>query len=184
MFFDADIMVPQSRALRGRRTSSEPVPLGGGPTHRVGLTRRYARYCVATSRKTPPKKVPAESMNGRPPRLPGVPTRGVSVASSAPRPCERRTSDDGLLASAPDPVPSVNRDGSSLRTAAANRCPRRTRRLRWLPRPAPVYRTRSGSVPAQGQTAGVERGLTPRPGPSSSKRVVRKWLPTPEVEIP
>jgi len=78
-------------------------------------------------------------MNGGRPELPGVPARGISVAFSTPRPDERLASDGGLLASAPDPVSSANHDGPPLRAGAVNRCPRRTRLPRWLPRPVPVW---------------------------------------------
>jgi len=71
--------------------------------------------------------------------LPGVPTRVVPVASSTPRPYERRASDGGLFASAPDPVPSTNHGESPLRASVVDRCPRRTRLRRRLPGPVPVW---------------------------------------------
>jgi len=76
-------------------------------------------------------------MDGRP-GLPGVPARGSPVASSTPRPIERPSSGGPLLASAPDGVAPANRDGTSLRTIAANRGPRWTRLPRRLPGPGRV----------------------------------------------
>jgi len=77
-------------------------------------------------------------MNGGQAGWPGVPTWGIPVAFSTPRPDERRASGGGLLASAPDPVSPTNRDGPLLRAGVADRCPRRTRLPRWLSGPAPV----------------------------------------------
>jgi len=78
-------------------------------------------------------------MNSGQPDWPGVPTRGIPVASSTPRPDERPAFSDGLLASAPDPVSPTNHGGPLLRAGTADRCPRRTRLRRWLSGPAPVW---------------------------------------------
>jgi len=83
----------------------------------------------------------------RTPRLPGVPTEGIPVASSTPRPVERQVSDGPLLASAPDGLSPTNHDEPSLRTVAVDRCPRRTRLRRWLSGPRPVGRTPAGFGP-------------------------------------
>jgi len=51
------------------------------------------------------------------PWLPGVPTGGIPVASSTPRPGERQVFGGPLLASAPDGLSPINRGEPSLRTA-------------------------------------------------------------------
>jgi len=48
------------------------------------------------------------------PALPGVRMRVIPLASSTPRPSERRVSRDPLLASAPDGLSPVNRARPSL----------------------------------------------------------------------
>jgi len=81
------------------------------------------------------------------PWLPGVPTGGIPIAFSTPRPVERQVSGGPLLASAPDGLSPINHDETSLRTVDVARCPRRTRLLRWLSGPRPVDRTPTGFGP-------------------------------------
>src|SRR6056297_4059094 len=112
-------------------------------------------------------------MNGGQPDLPGVPCRGIPVASSTPRPYERQVSSGPLLASAPDGLPPVNPDSGT--PASARRGP--------LSPQDEASKSASGarygltgrlrnSAPAKDHSAGDEEGLTPRPSPFPTKRPV------------
>ncbi len=111
--------------------------------------------------------------------LPGVPVRGIPVASSTPRSYERRTSDGGLLASAPDPVPPMNRDGSPLRTSDTKPLSPQDEVSTLAPgaRTGLTGRARR-SVPAKDSMAGYEQGLTARPSPPRTTPVRLKGLST------